>query len=120
MRTNKNITFSALNSHYLDTSDMCITVEYFNDALIMWGMNTEKFYCEIANKRRAIKSLVWNIFEDLANHHIKDNEYPYNQDMYASSDQLKSWLKTYGNGYDTLQRAIDYFTAERDDLKWSD
>lgn len=117
MRTNKNITFSALNSHYLDTSDMTIATEYLNDALIMWGMNTEKFYREITNKRRSITSLVWAIFTDLTNDHIKSNEYPYNQDCFASSEQLKSWLKTYGNGYDTLKQAVEYFTAERNEME---
>ena len=29
MKTNKAITFAALNSHYLDTSDMTINEEYF-------------------------------------------------------------------------------------------
>lgn len=109
MKTNKQITFSALNSHYLNTSNMRINEEYFNDAIIIWGENTEKFYKAYTQTKRSIKSIVWEIFIDLANHHIRDNEYPYNQDCYASSAQLKAWLDEYGDGYDTLLTAIVAF-----------
>lgn len=109
MRTNKQITFSALNSHYLDTSDMTINSDYLNDAIIMWGENTERFYKAYTQTKRPIRSIVWEIFSDLANHHIKDNEYPHNQDCYASSKQLKAWLDEYGDGYETIFPAIVTF-----------
>jgi hypothetical protein len=117
MRTNKTITFAALNSHYLDTSDMRINEEYFNDALIIWGENTERFYKAYTQSKRTIRSIVWEIFTDLANHHIKTNEYPYNQDCYASSEQLKAWLKEYGDGYETLLPAIVAFQDLRQEYK---
>ena len=117
MKTNKTITFSALNSHYLDTSDMTINEEYLNDAIIMWGENTERFYRAYTESKRTIKSIVWEIFTDLANHHIKDNEYPYNQDHFASSYQLKAWLEEYGNGYETLLPAIVAFQDSRMEYK---
>ena len=117
MRTNKSITFAALNSHYLDTSDMTINAEYLNDAIIIWGSNTQKFYREYTQTRRKITAIVWAMFEDLTNDHIKTDEYPYNQDCYSTSYQLKQWLNTYGNGYKTLKPAIDYFEAERKEFK---
>lgn len=117
MKTNKAITFSALNSHYLNTETMTINEEYFNDALIMWGENTERFYKAYTQSKRTIQSIVWEIFADLANHHIKDNEYPYNQDYYASSQQLKAWLNEYGEGYETLLPAIVAFQDLRRDYK---
>ena len=113
MRTNKAITFAALNSHYLDTSKMEINEEYLNDAIIIWGENTRRFYEAYTRSRRSIRSIVWEMFADLANNHIKSNEYPYNQDCYASSEQLKKWLSEYGDGYDTLLPAIDYFETIR-------
>lgn len=113
MKTNKMVTYNALNSHYLDTSDNKVNAEYLNDAIIMWGMNTQKFYNAVYNKRRPVTSVVWEVFTDLVNHHIKTIEYPYNQDCYASSSQLKSWLNEYGEGYDTLNAALDHFETER-------
>ena len=117
MRTNKAITFVALNSHYLDTSKMKINEEYLNDAIIIWGENTRRFYEAYTRSRRSIRSIVWEMFADLANNHIKSNEYPYNQDCYASSEQLKKWLSEYGDGYDTLLPAIDYFETIRREYK---
>ena len=117
MRTNKTITFAALNSHYLDTSKMRINEEYLNDAIIIWGENTRRFYEAYTRSRRSIRSIVWEMFADLANNHIKSNEYPYNQDCYASSEQLKKWLSEYGDGYDTLLPAIDYFETIRREYK---
>lgn len=113
MRTNKAITYAALNSHYLDTSKMEINETYLNDAIIIWGENTRRFYEAYTESRRPIRSIVWEMFIDLANNHIKSNEYPYNQDCYASSDQLKKWLADYGNGYETLLPTIDYFETIR-------
>ena len=117
MRTNKDITFAALNSHYLDTSKMEINEEYLNDSIIIWGENTRRFYEAYTRSRRSIRSIVWEMFTDLANNHIKSNEYPYNQDCYASSEQLKKWLSDYGDGYDTLLPAIDYFETIRREYK---
>lgn len=117
MRTNKTITYSALNSHYLDTGKMEINEDYLNDAIIIWGENTHKFYEAYTRSRRPIRSIVWEMFIDLTNNHIQSNEYPYNQDCYASSDQLKKWLSEYGNGYDTLLPTIDYFETIRREYK---
>ena len=117
MRTNKDITFAALNSHYLDTSKMEINEEYLNDAIIIWGENTRRFYEAYTRSRRSIRSIVWEMFADLTNNHIKSNEYPYNQDCYASSEQLKKWLSEYGDGYDTLFPSIDYFETIRREYK---
>ena len=115
MHTNKKITFSALNSHYLNTDTMTINTEYLCDAIIIWADNTKYFYDCICNNRKKIQSVVWNAFISLTNNHIRDNEYPYNQDYYASNDQLKKWLFQYGNGYDTLKSAIDTLQNRREE-----
>lgn len=117
MKTRQAITFAALNSHYLDTSNMRINEEYLNDAIIMWGENTRKFYDAYTKSRRPIHSIVWEILTDLANDHIRSNEYPYNQDCYASSEQLKKWLTEYGSGYETLSPAIVAFQDLRNEYR---
>lgn len=117
MRTNKAITYSALNSHYLDTSKMKINDDYLNDAIVMWGENTERFYKAYTQSKRTIQSIVWEILTDLTNQHIKDNEYPYNQDCYATSAQIKAWLDEYGDGYETILPAIVAFQDLRREYK---
>lgn len=111
--TNQQITFSALNSHYLNTSNNTIDASYLCDAIELWGMNTRRFYEAIHNSKRKITSITWEIFMDLVNDHIKSNEYPYNQKCQCSSRHLKKWLNTYGDGYNTLTEAVWYFEAIR-------
>jgi len=107
MSSDINITFSALNSYYLNTATMRINADYLNDAIILWGENTERFYKAYTKTKKKIRTIVWEIFLDLANQHIKDSEYPHNQDLEASSYQLKKWLERYGDGLDTLKPAVD-------------
>jgi hypothetical protein len=96
---------------------MRVNKEYLNDALIMWGENTERFYKAYTQSNRKIQSIVWEIFTDLVNQHIRDNEYPYNQDCYPSSSQLKVWLNEYGDGYETLLPAIVVFQDLRNEYR---
>lgn len=117
MKTNKQITFSALNSYYLNTATNQINIEYLNDAIIIWGENTQAHYHAYTQGRSKIHSVVWAMLADLATHHIKTNEYPHNQNFYASSDQLKAWLQKYGNGYDTIAPAVEYFKDRREEYK---
>ena len=107
MRTNKNITFNALNSYFLDTSNNTINKSWLEHHLDVTIMNTRNIYDKLASKRNKTRSIVWCGLIELANACIKEIEYPYNQDCYASSEQLKKWLDEYGNGYDTLADIID-------------
>jgi hypothetical protein len=108
MKTNIEITFSALNSHYLMSNNR-INTEYLCDAVVMWAMNTERLYNELVKSGRKITSVVWEAFADLANDHIKMEERGYS----CSGYQLKKWLNEYGNGYDTLAQVVQELTSER-------
>lgn len=115
--TNQKITFNALNSFYLDTSDMKVNEGYLNDAIILWAMNTEWIYKAVRYGKGSVQGVIWSAFTDLVNNHIREIEYPYHQDCVCSSYQLKNWLNEYGNGYDTLKATKEYFEAEREDAK---
>ena len=114
MKTNLEITFAALNSHYLMSNER-INTEYLCDAIVMWAMNTEKIYKDITNNRRAITSVVWEAFSDLASDHIKMEMYP--RECSCTSYQLKKWLTTYGDGYNTLNQAVEKLENERRTLQ---
>ena len=112
MKTNMNLTFSALNGYYL-TSGEKINAEYLCDAIVMWAMNTQNIYNELVRSSRKINSIVWEAFLDLANDHIKNECRGYS----CSGYQLKKWLATYGKGYDTLSQAIEELQEERNTLQ---
>ena len=115
--TSKAITFAALNSHYLNTSTNRINADYLNDSIIIWGENTQAHYNAYTKGRSKIHSVVWAMLADLAAHLIRENEYPSNQNFYASSEQLKAWLQQYGDGYDTIAPAVEHFQALRDEYR---
>jgi hypothetical protein len=114
MRTNLEITYSALNSHYLMSNER-INTEYLCDAIVMWAINTERIYKDIANSRRSITSVVWEAFFDLAEDHVKMEQYP--RGYSCTSYQLKKWLTTYGDGYDALEKAVQELQKERETLQ---
>lgn len=106
MKTNINITFGVLNGHYL-TSGNTINEDYLCEAITMWAMNTEYIYKAVMSSKRKITSIVFETLLSLANDHIKWEGYQ------CTNYQIKRWLIEYGNGYETLSKAVEELTAER-------
>ncbi len=117
MKTDKELTYNAVNGYYLNTQTMRINKGYLNDAIQLWGANTRKFVEDVRHTNRKITSIVWQMFLDLVDDHIKDFELPYPQYHVCTSEQLKSWLNEYGEGYETLKPTVDYFENMRKDEK---
>ena len=109
MKTNINITFETLNGHYL-TSANTINEDYLCEAITTWAMNTRFLYDMLCSKRSKITSVVFAALMDLANDHLRYDGFQ------CSSYQIKKWLDTYGNGYDTLQQAVEELNQERSAL----
>lgn len=109
MKTNMALTMDALNGHYL-TSANTINADYLCEAITMWAMNTQSLYDAVVNSSRKITAIVYETLMDLANDHIKSEGYRGYQ---CASYQIKKWLNTYGNGYDTLAKAVEELTEER-------
>ena len=111
--TNQKITFSALDSYFLNTGNMKLNVDYLNDQIFMqfdivyrhnrMPYSKQSILCDIAaDKRRKIKSIIWNAFLDFANSAI-ENE--YGNQYRATSEQLKKYLASYGYDYSVLDPA---------------
>ena len=111
MKTNIEITFSALNSHYLMSNNQ-INTEYLCDAVVMWAMNTENIYNALAKGHRSVTSITWEAFFELVADHVK-METSRVRGYSCTSYQLKRWLNEYGNGYEVLDRAVQELTSER-------
>jgi hypothetical protein len=58
--------------------------------------------------------VVWEAFTALANECLKREEYP--RQYVCTSEQLKSWLAQYGNGYETLTEAVQHVEEERQEM----
>lgn len=115
MPTKIEITYNALNSWYLDTSDFTINEYCLNQDIIITGRNTKKFRDELVCGKRKVKNIVWEILLHLSNLRIGENEAPYHQDYHATAYQVKKWLNEYGDGYGTLAEAVDVLGQLRKD-----
>lgn len=113
MRTRQAYTFEALKFQFIDENSCMIDIEYLNEYLSNYLENVSNFYHTLCDNRRSpVKSVVWHTLMEVANEHLK--QYGYD-DYYASSNQLKTWLKKYGNDYDTLADTIQYATSIREE-----
>lgn len=120
--TNQNITFNALDSYFLNTGNGKLNIDYLNDQIFMQldivqrnenaGNGKSRLYVNMMNKRRTIRSIVWEAFLEFANQAIADI---YGGNYEASSQQLKKYLDKYGYTLDALKPAIDEAEALRRD-----
>lgn len=108
MKTNINKTIEVLCGHYL-MEDNTINEEYLCDAIEMWAMNTKMLYDAVVNSSRKMTSVVWETLISLTNDHLKNEGYKCE----CMSYQIKKWLNEYGNGYDTLNAAVEALENER-------
>lgn len=109
MKTNINATFEVLNGHYL-TSSNTINEDYLCEAITMWATNTKWLYEMLQSKRSKVTSIVFAALVDMTNDQLQYDGYQ------CSSYQIKKWLNTYGNGYDTLCQAVEELKEERSAL----
>ena len=113
MRTRQAYTFEALKFQFIDENSGMIDIEYLNEYLSNYLENVSNFYHTLCDNRRSpVKSVVWHTLMEVVNEHLK--QYGYD-DYYASSNQLKTWLNKYGNGYDTLADTIQYAMSIREE-----
>lgn len=125
MKTNKQISFNALNSNFAGINsktqewelDMENLVETLRIEIEIAFVNDERYIHLFQSKRSKSHSVVWNAFSVVANRMITEMLYPNRQGYYASSEHLKSWLKSYGYDYKEcfaeLIQEIDEFRNEK-------
>lgn len=107
MKTKKEITFSVLNDHFLNTATGTINEDYLNHLLNVHCFNSDRqLYEDMKRKRMKSTALAWRGLIGLTNELIKFSEVPNSNTFYATSDQLKKWLNTYGRGYDSIAETV--------------
>ena len=106
MKADINATFSALNSYFLDTSNMTINEAYLNHLLDIQCFNVDRHLRgDAQDKRIKTTSLVWRNFVNLANDCIREIEEP-RREHFATNYHLKKWLDTYGRGYESIAETV--------------
>ena len=100
-----------MNGAYL-TSGNRINEDYLNDTLQVYVMNVQPLYQMLKNKRIKDHSIVWQAIMYDANTRLQWNGYKAE----CTSAQIKKWLETYGNGYETISETIVYVFDQRLEL----
>jgi hypothetical protein len=109
MRTNKKFTYEVLNGHY-ESESGAILADYLTDNIIIYLSNDRTLYNEVRNNtRRKPEPLAWSAFTELINDILRD----WHPGFYASSEQLKTWLKDHGAGYEVLAPVVEYIKDTR-------
>jgi len=112
--TSKQITFNALDSYFLNTSNNKLNVSYLNNCIydifdIEYRHNrafnsNKSILQDIASKKtitdKYINARVWEAFIHFTNQAI-ENE--YGEGYSCTSAQLKQYLSNYGYSYEALE-----------------
>ena len=113
MKTNKKNTFEALDSYFLNTESMTMNIDYFLDCI---NTQIDVVFRSDKNKREYIKTakitaILWAAFTDFTNDILQYNDY----NTVCTSQQLKDYLKQYGQNYDIfkpLYKAVEQYKQE--------
>jgi len=113
MKTNKQITYNALDGSFTDYHGK-VNTDYLLDSISMIIDNdSELYHAVVDNHKRKIHAIVWSAFYKLTDELIKNEELPQKHEYYPSSDQLKKWLTERANGLQTFATLIDAYETER-------
>lgn len=109
--TRQEWTFEVMNGAYLMSNNR-INEDYLNDVLQTYVMNEYSIYKALKNNRIKRTSVAWMALMYDANTRLQWNGYKAE----CSSAQLKKWLETYGDGYETLNPTVTYVFDQRLEL----
>lgn len=112
-KTSKKNTFEVLDSYFLNTQSMTMNVDYFLNCI---NTQIDVVYRSDRKQREFVKSakvttILWTAFIDFANDVLKYNDY----NTICTSQQLKDYLKQYGQNYDifkALYAAVEHYKKE--------
>ena len=112
-KTSKKNTFEALDMYFLNTQSMTMNVDYFLNCI---NTQIDVVYRSDRKKRDFVKSakvtsILWTAFFDFTNDILKYNDY----NTVCTSQQLKEYLKQYGQNYDIfkpLYAEVEYYKKE--------
>ena len=106
--TKQEWTFEVMNGAYLMSNNQ-INEGYLNDTLQVYILNEYPLYCMLKSNRVKRHSVAWAALMYDANTRLKWNGY----NAECSSAQLKKWLDTYGNGYETIAETVSFIFDQR-------
>ena len=109
MKTNKTKTIEVFESYFCENGDINnINTNYLNDILQIEIENNYNLYMDITqNKRRKIRSIVWDGLIKSINDRLS---WEYGKDYYCTSQQVKSIIK---ENYSILNDTYKYFEEIR-------
>ena len=109
MKTSKVKTMEVFAGSFCENGNLDnININYLNDTLQIEIENDYNFYMDIvSNKRRKIKSIVWQGLIKSINERLS---WEYGNEYYCTSQQLKSIIK---ENYSILNDTIEYFEEMR-------
>ena len=109
--TRQELTFEVMNGAYLMSNNR-INEAYLNDTLQIYVMNHYPIYEALKSKRTKAHSVAWQALMYDANTRLQWNGYKAT----CSSEQLKKWLATYGDGYETISDTVTFVSDQRLEL----
>lgn len=116
-KTNKQNTFNALDSNFLNTQNMKLNEGYLKESIELNIFNNRELYNQVKNNRIKPHSVVWQAFLYTANSCLDFEEY----NTQATSEQLKAYLNQYGYDYKTffndLIEVVEEDRKERKDFQ---
>lgn len=127
-KTDRETTFQALNSYFLNTASGKINTGYLNDCVFNifdieyrhenGGNGTSKLHYILINKYRSNKVLIKEAFLKFTNYAVEDI---ISLNHYATAEQLEEYLKSYGldfSVFDPLSEELDRMRAEELNKKY--
>lgn len=116
-KTDRVKTMTALAGHFtsLQFGKRVLDTEYLNNSIIIYLDNKEYLYKAMMNKRRKATAVTWMAFGDLAGDFINQDYGGIETGVtyYASSQQLKEFLKLHGHGYEALADSVEHIELTR-------
>ena len=117
MKTNKKNTFEILDSHFLNTSNNTINVDYFLENIYM---QVDVVFRHDKRKREylktaKIKNIIWYAFVDFTNEKL----FYYDYGTVCTNQHLKDYLGQYGKDYsifDPLYEEIERIKKELEEV----
>lgn len=119
-KTRKAVTLDVLKGHFLGydpkSRRYTLCTEYLNDSIILYMDNDRETYNAMVNKRRKPEGIAWGAFMKLVDDYISSDYIEPGTVYYASSQHLKDFLMTYGEGYESIADSVKHVKEVRKDL----
>ena len=116
---------NALDSYFLNTANNTLNIQHLNDCILNvfdieyrhtngWN-GYSKLHYMLINKRRPIKSLIWQAFMDFTYQAIENAYYPTLTNYRCTTAQLNRYLAKYNLTYSVFTEIVQTLTEWREE-----